>query len=324
MTSTVMLAVTFDITKVNFPVEVSVKLDGVAADFYKTEHGWEVRSRQGKPLPSCAHLIKLLDTYCSNVRTGSHVIGELTVMGMDDFKDAGGIIRRKAVDERITLNVYDVYIEGRERETYNARLAHIEDILSGARNFNFLTSIGGVLNSSIRRVPVCGVAENEKELRQLMNGVEGLMNTSNLVEGFMVRCLFGADSYYNVGKRSRNMMRYKPKPSVDLEIVRFEEATANKDITFLGEQFTTGEGLQAVGRIVALYRGKEIGVGPGSLTHEERRTLWVRYSNAGKPNLKGTGMLAEIEYMRDDSYEALRQPVFKRWRPDKEEVSEET
>lgn len=316
--SEIMLAVTFDPTKVTYPAEVSIKLDGVAADFYKTPDGWVAQSRQGKPIPSTEHIIKFLNKNFNSVEVNTHIIGELTVTGVDDFKDAGGIIRRQEVDERITLNIYDVYVVGKENEIYADRIKRIQHFTAKGA---FGTE-GSVVWSFIKRVPVCGIAYNHNDILTLFDGIDKLMETSNLFEGFMVRCLRGTDSKYKVGKRSRNMMRYKPKPTVDLEVVRFEEATANKTMTFLDEEFTEGEGLRAVGRIVALYKDKEIGVGPGTLTHVERRELWDRYVKAGKPQMNGRGLLAEIEYMVDNSYTALRQPIFKRWRKDKQEVSE--
>jgi hypothetical protein len=70
-----------------------------------------------------------------------------------------------------------------------------------------------------------------------------------------------------------------------------------------------------VGRIIADFHGTEIGVGPGKLSHAERRKLWVnREHNHG---------VATIKYKRDDSYTALRQPTFQHWRPEKTEPSYE-
>ena len=64
---------------------------------------------------------------------------------------------------------------------------------------------------------------------------------------------------------------------------------------------------------MASYKGTEIGIGPGRLTHDERTALWVHFQ---------TGMLhkrmAQIKYKSDDSYDALRQPTFQFWRDDKE------
>ena len=323
MTSEIMLATTYDPEKVTYPVEVSVKLDGVAADFYKAPPGWVVQSRQGKPLPSAAHIVRYLNHRFKDSPVSTHIVGELTVLGVDDFKTAAGIIRRHEEDRRIVLNIYDIYEIGKENLYYEDRVSSIEAFLKLCNQSCFITD-GALTWTFMRRVPVAGKANNLRELTKHLESVEDLMANSPSFEGFMIRCLKGADSRYKIGKRSRGMMRYKPKPTVDLEVVRFEEATANKEMTFMGEVYTEGQGLGAVGRIVALYKGKEIGVGPGCLTHAERVDLWVRYQAAGGGDLTGKGLIAEVEYMLDQSYNALRQPIFKRWRTDKKEASEQS
>lgn len=317
--SEIMLATSYDPDKITFPVEVSVKLDGVAADFYKTPNGWVAQSRQGKPLPSTAHIIRYLDHKFSEVRDNSHIIGELTVMGVDDFKTAGGIIRRQESDPRITLNIYDVYIIGLENETYARRVDRIQRLLERTKQGCFYTD-GTVTWPFITRVPVEATARNMVQLQQHLTSAEKMMGTSALFEGLVIRCLTGTDSMYKIGKRSRGMMKYKPKPTVDLRVIGFEEATANKDMSFLKEDFVKGDGLRAVGGIICEYKDGTTKAGPGCLTHIERRTIWEAYVRNDKKILKD--VIAEIEYMMDNSYDKLRQPVFKRWRIDKEEPSE--
>lgn len=317
-----MLAKTYDLDKIVYPVEVTTKLDGVAADFYKTPNGWTVQSRQGKPIPSAGHILRYLNYRFKELEVNTHIIGELTVTGVDNFKDAGGVIRRQEEDQRIVLNVFDMYKVGYENLMYRDRVRGINKLLQMCDHAKFITDDNAVW-AMVRRVPVHGIANNRTELEDYFHSVEELMNVSPMFEGYMLRCLKGVDSTYKVGKRSRGMMRYKPKPTVDLEVVRFEEATANKDMQFMGKGFSKGEGLRAVGRIVAMYNGEEIGVGPGCLTHVERRDLWDRFARTDQADLTGKGLIAEVEYMLDASYKALRQPVFKQWRPDKTEASEE-
>lgn len=319
MSSEIMLATSYNPDKITFPVEVSVKLDGVAADFYKTPDGWVCQSRQGKPLPSTAHIVRYLNHKFPEVRTNSHIVGELTVMGEDDFKTAAGVIRRHEPDPRITLNVYDLYIVGLENETYERRIDRINRLLERCTQGCFYTD-GNVTWTFIRRVPVEAIANNMAQLQNHLTSVEEMMGKSGLFEGLVIRCLRGTDSMYKIGKRSRGMMKYKPKPTVDLRVIGFEEATANKTMTFLGENFFEGDGLKAVGGIICEYKDGTTKAGPGCLTHIERRTIWEAYLRNDKKILDN--VIAEIEYMLDPSYDKLRQPVFKRWRPDKSEPSE--
>lgn len=315
----VMLAVTYDPAKVQLPAEVSIKLDGVAADFYRTPNGWCVQTRQGEPIHSVGHIINVLNRY-KWPKIGCHIVGELTVVGVPEFKTASGIIRRREEDERIVLNVYDMYYPDKLDMDYEKRVMVMDALFADGLYKNKNKDIVWEI---IRRVPVCGVAHTIEEISQHLSSMEKMLESSPSFEGFMVRCLHGEDSLYRVGKRSRNMMRYKPKPTVDLEVVSFEEATANKTMTFLGDVYSKGEGLGAVGRINCLYKGEIVGVGPGTLTHVERRDLWNRYKRMKHGGGTFTGsLIAEVEYMLDSSYTALRQPVFKRWRTDKQEASE--
>ena len=335
---TVMLAVSYDEEAVTFPVEVSVKLDGVAAEFTKTPNGWVCHSRQGKPLPSTGFIIKFLNKHADWCPDGLRVIGELTVVGLPVFKEAAGVIRRKEADPRIVLNVYDICHPLDDIGSYEARvkmMTHFIKKTGGTGVKDSRCEAENVTWSVLRRVPVVGIRNTIEQLEQDFRSLPKLMEATPMFEGFMIRCLQGEDSKFNRGKRSRNMMRYKPKPTMDLRVVSFEEATANKAMRFLGESFSEGDGLRAVGRINVEYlaviedepnmytRPIIIGVGPGTLTHLERRALWEMYGADGEAKLAQNILIAEVEYMKDDNYEALRQPVFKRWRPDKSEASQE-
>lgn len=333
--SEIMLAKSYDESKLEFPVEVSIKLDGVAADFYKTPNGWLCQSRQGKPLPSTGHIVRWLNEYLPDADVNTHIIGELTVVDVPSFKEAAGVIRRLEEDERIILNAYDLYAVGRENVPYSQRKKHLVSTLQKLAK-QAVRDREGVIYSIVKTVPVVGIINDMEELQQTFDSLQNLMKNSSLFEGYVIRNMDGKHSRYGIGKRSWGMMKYKPKPTLDLEVVGFEEATANKTMTFMGEEFHKGDGLRAVGRIKVLYHtgassdGKNeytdyeiIGVGPGCLTHEERRDLWERYEANGKQDLTGQGLIAEVEYMLDQNYDALRQPVFKRWRTDKDEPSQE-
>lgn len=322
----VMLAVTYDPDKVQFPVEVSVKLDGCAADFYSTPLGWIVQSRQGKPIPSAAGILEVLNKCIQPPSCSMHIVGELTVMGVPAFKDAGGIIRRGERDDRIILNIYDVWYPDAQGLDYEARIGRIGEVLKKVSGKNYRKE-GSLRWSTIRRVPVLGLCADVEGVAEYIQSISAQCESSGgLVEGIMIRQLNGKDSHYNVGKRSKNMMRFKPKPTMDLLVESFEEAIS-KD----------GEPKGMVGRINCLYaKGVSsdgmneftdyitIGVGPGCLTHPERKELWKRYQAllAKGESLRNKKLIAEVEYMKDDSYDALRQPVFKRWRTDKKEASQ--
>jgi len=306
--SEIMLAKSFDSGKLKFPVEVTVKLDGVAADFYKMGDAWVVQSRQGKPILSVGHILRYFNTQFKSEPTGTHVVGELTVMGVQDFKDAGGIIRRKEEDRRIILNIYDVY-RTVERKDYEMRSQEIEKFLKSPAGLKEI-SHGSLVWNIVKRVPLACICKDMAELTTELTSVDNVMSIG---EGFVIRSLNGKDSYYNVGKRSWGMQKYKPKPTVDLHLHSVEEAI---------DKHGNPKGM--VGRINCWYKGDVIGVGPGCLTHSERTRLFKIL--IGRPERpveydEKDGPILEVEYMLDASYEALRQPVFKRWRLDKDEES---
>lgn len=133
-------------------------------------------------------------------------------------------------------------------------------------------------------------------------------------EGWIARCTLDP---FIPNKRQPGYQKDVIEPTVDLKIVGFEEAMS-KDKEPLG----------MVGRIIAEYQGGQIGVGPGKLSHADRRELWEEWTHwqgAIKSGYKDTpwGRIAEIKYKRDPSYTALRQPTFQHWRDDKTEPNEE-
>ena len=151
---------------------------------------------------------------------------------------------------------------------------------------------------------------------------------SEYFEGWIARCTLDP---FIPNKRQPGYQKDVIEPTVDLKIVGFEEATANKDVFCEDEGrllTAKGQGLGMVGRIIAEYKGGQIGVGPGKLSHDERRELWsewVHWQGAIASGYKTTkwSRIAEIKHKRDPSYTALRQPTFQHWRDDKTEPSEE-
>ncbi len=319
--SEIMLSKSYDATKLEFPAEVTIKVDGVAADFYKTPNGWLCQSRQGKPIVSTGHIVAWMNKHFPDSEVNTHIIGELCVMGVPTFKEASGIIRKQEPDERIMLYAYDCYTVGRENVPYNQRKEHLIKAMDSKRTEARMKA--STLNWYIVQcVPKIGTVRSLEELQQHFKSLPKLMEQSSMFEGYVIRNLEGKHSRYGVGKRSWGMMKYKPLGSYDLRVVGFEEATANKESTFLGETFQKDEGLRAVGRLNLEYNGQIIGAGSGSLTHEERRELWELHQSAPTA-LQDHVLIAEIHFMIDPSYSALREARFFRWRPDKDTPSYE-
>jgi ATP-dependent DNA ligase len=278
---TVMLAKEYDPKKAKFPVQVTEKLDGAACKI-----GWEKSrcrafSRQfGKHFTSVGHITDELGPV---LPPGMNVVGELTVDGVPNFKDAGGIIRRLTRDERIKLNIYDYFSDTRPDLSYAERMKMLAVDIPDIKGMQHVRLIPGK------------TAFNEEEVE---DAVRQIFDRNPLAEGAMIRGW--GDVGYEPGKRSWNMMRHKPKPTIDLPVHSFEEAVSKE-----------GEPLGMVGRINVLFKGEVVGVGPGKFTHDERKAMW-------RTRKKYAGKILEVQYMRDPGYSALRQPTAQRWRPDKD------
>lgn len=287
MSEVIMLAKQYDPKKAKFPAYVSEKLDGVAADFYTIKrlsgNFIGVRTRQDKPLHiPVAHIKEFLlkNLPKKAFDDNYHFIGELYIPG-EDFKDISGKVRSQDEEcPELMLFIYDMYIENTEIE-YRSRWDALRDLF-----------IGIDLDESPVQLVRQHLAENA-------NDVELVLQTfKEPIEGVVVRQLRGPDSVYKIG-RSKGMLKYKLTETADLEVVSIEEAL---------DANGTPKGM--VGRINCRYKGNTIGVGPGKLKHDERTAIFSRPDDY-------IGRIAEVAYMPDPSYDALREPRFLRWRDDK-------
>lgn len=294
-----MLAKTYKSHKdLDFPVWISEKLDGVPGDFYNENGVIKVRSRQGEQILSVDHIC---DYLTGILEPGMHLIGELYIEGAD-FKDISGLVRRKestAETYPLRLYVHDFYVEGNERTDFINRMFQYVTVISNLGD-------GISLIQNIRTRKADNVAEFEAVLAEFRE-------VSPDAEGVVIRSLAGDKSFYKKGWRSPGLLKHKVTNTVDLPINSFQEALS-KD----------GVPLGMVGRINVTYPSgvdsdefndhneySIIGVGPGKLTHIERKEIWENQSAY-------INRIIEIAYMPDDSYNALREARFHRFRPDRD------
>lgn len=293
-----MLAKTYKSHKdLDFPVNITEKLDGVPGDFYNDNGTIKCRSRQGEEITSVSHIC---DELYDILYPGMHLIGEIYVEGFD-FKDISGLVRRKISDHStlpLKLYVHDFYIEGEESASYHSRILRILPALHLSVNDEIIKTIPGY--------KVDNAAAFDSRLKQFF-----FENPE--AEGVMIRSLFGKHSYYKKGWRSPGLLKHKVTNTIDLPINSFQEALS-KD----------GVPLGMVGRINVTYPSgvdsdefndhneySIIGVGPGKLSHAERKEIWENQSAY-------INRIIEIAYMPDDSYNALREARFHRFRPDRD------
>ena len=319
------LAKNYKAGKTPMPAMAQLKVDGVPITFMKTPGTIVALSRQNEDMPSCMHLLPFIKHLLTEV--GSCVTMECTVPGLS-FKDAAGIIRRKTPDEdtaKIVGIIWDYDFGPWTRRTYSVRMEHVRNNLP--------------LNKKVR-VASSHIVHTEDDILLLWRLIKERMPTA---EGIM---LHDPNKLHQPGKRCWGMGRWKPQPTIDLAVTGFEEAVseAGEPLGMVGRvnvqlvrEFPSTANLAELAAsgwtVVNGYPGgphllrKIVGVGPGKLTHDERKDLWETavptYEYSREDVLTGkrvprTPRIAEIKYMPDPDYDALRQPTFQRWRSDKQ------
>ena len=210
---------------------------------------------------------------------GECVVLEVLVPGLP-FKTSTGLIRqsKKQVPEAVGY-LFDAVIKN--EITYLGRLQKAS-----------ITVLGDCIKPMPHQKIVYSAAAAQLAMEALQLAVPDC-------EG---ACLHFIDKLFEPGKRYWTFQRMKPEPTIDLELHSYEEAI---------DQYGNPKGM--VGRINVKYRGKIIGIGPGKMTHDERIYEWeVGGRIDGKPRI------IEVKYKPDDTYDALREARFFRFRPDKE------
>ena len=282
------LAVNFDPEKFPadfFPVALTEKLDGIAGRFSYTAALEKVinLTRQNETLHSVGHIEHWL---LHKLPVQRELLGELYIRGLP-FQEVSGIIRREVGDERIHLHIYDYVLLDQPDATYEQRMEAC------------IKEIGQYMTDPARPVWFMPTAIVHN-MEGILVAVQALRAENPKAEGLMIRPIHHEVSKYRVG-RSKGFIRWKPKPTIDLRVHSYLEATNLK----------TGAGLGMVGRINLHYKGGIIGCGPGRMTHDERKSAWLDQG-------RDEGRMCEVQYMQDDDYSALRQPTWQRWRDDKD------
>lgn len=298
--STIPLAKPYNEAKIEYPGYLSVKLDGVPIryDVSIGQDGVHVsmRTRQGKESVSTQDQFYLMLSSLMEagvLKSGNHTfIAEVTHKTYKDFKDAAGVVRRQEPQEDLVLNVFDFYPQD-SNATFEERLAVL------------LYMMQHVHSEAFKVIPQLRVDDPE----QFKVVQEYLLDRFPTCEGLIYRA---ANAGFNPGKREWSYQKILIKPTADLRIVGMLEGK--------------GKNANAAGRLIAEYKGQHIGIGPGKLNYAERAALWDTYKELLDSNgiiVADVNLIAQVEYKRDPSYEALREPTFQHWRPDKEEPNYE-
>lgn len=304
------LAINFDEknAKKFLPGYAQIKYDGIPLTFKRVDGKLLALTRQNEVFTSVPHIIDALEQVV--IKEGASVTMECIIPGMA-FKDSGGIIRRKVPDAdtaRIIGIVFDANLNATAKETYYVRMQQIKHVREAWLAAWQVTG---------KKVPWHVVVSVKVETLDDVIATFGTFKTKiRDIEGMMIHAL---TKPFQPGKRCHGMCRYKPQPTIDLLVHSYEEAVSLE-----------GEPLGRVGRVNVYLRrqGRDasvVGVGPGKLTHDEAKAIWQAaepiYSGALGPTKRRPreNICAEIKYMPDPSYDALRQPTIQRLRTDKTE-----
>ena len=281
---TIPLAKHIDLAKMQFPAWVSEKLDGVPVRFYiqNLNGNWMVCpvSRQGEYMMSCqdaANRFLALNIERFNPMFHYTFVFEVTHRDFKGFKDVNGVVRRKETGEGLVFNLFDFDRWKIYDDVQNSGVP-FGDRMSACMKW-FLMPDGF---QTIHQM----LYPDEESLQDMLDNTP----LGKDQEGWIIR---SHSALWKPGTRHWDYQKVVKEPTIDLWITSAEEGVG---------KFSGG-----VGRFIASYKGKSIGIGPGKQTTAERIAA-----------LHGTyPRMACIKYKPDDGYEALRQPTFQHWRDDK-------
>lgn len=304
------LAVNYDEKRAKkaFPAHAQMKYDGVPLTFKRNaDMSVSCLTRQNETPLSVPHLVAAANELLPRVG-GASFVGECLVPGLP-FKESSGIIRRHEPNAKIVCIVFDADMHSQPKLAYHQRFLAFRDSWQLWRM--------QVQSPCIFPCPTTVVEDHDAAMAEW----ERLRAKFPHAEGMM---LHTCTKPFSPGKRAPGMLRYKPQPTIDLRVVGFEEAIS-EDGTPLGmigrvnvrldRRFTQAPPDKPYNWVFDLAErtwSTVIGVGPGKLTHDERAYWWAKYKEGFVPHM------AEIKYMPDPTYEALRQPTVQRFRTDKE------
>lgn len=282
---TMMLAKGLLLRKLTLPGLASEKIDGVPGSY--AAQG--MLSRSMKPLPGARYIE---DTICPLLPQNLYLVGEHHIQGKR-FKYVSGKVRKGEPAEGLKLALFDCYIRSPsgviEPIPFYERLQILEDFVA-THSATLSSKLGGGVVHTIEHHCV----ENEADINDFVAKLEVLRKT-RYVEGAIIQ---PRNSLYAI-KRSWDLQRIVFKPTIDLKVEGFAEAVSLE-----------GEPKGMIGAFWVTYAGNKVKVSAGRLTHYERTEIFEN-------PVRFLGKIAKIQYKFDDSYDALREPVFIGWHEDK-------
>lgn len=280
------LSKSYNPKRLNFPVYVSEKLDGVPVRISLDFDNHEVVSRQWKEVPSVANDVSdfIADASAILTRGRYRFVAEVTHRTAKGFKDVSGIVRRQEAQDDLILNFFEYVNWNENEESFYIRHRQLKDL------FFFIQDKDKF--RVIEQKPIL----DQKELDYFLH--ENPIRVGQ--EGWVIR---SHDAVWSPGSRKWDYQKFLVTPTADLPLLRVDEAIDKE-----------GKPNGMAGKLWVEYKGKAIGCGPGALTHPERIKLLQDYRTATVWN----NPTIEVAYKTDPTYDALREARFVAFRPDKD------
>lgn len=260
---------------------ITEKLDGVNLTAIKKDNEVRFFTRNGKEVLGLTSLSEEYMKLPDGVYGGEALYtGQLP--RKERYRMTAGEINSDRTDKEITHYLFsyltlDAWRDGKSEMTYRDEHKFLKEVVT--EDLQFI------------KLP-----EEFAEATSLPENLNAWMNQDDR-EGAMLRYL---DSVYEF-KRSSNLLKIKPKRTIDLRVIDYvEHKHKNK-----------------LGALVVSFHGNRVNVGSG-YTDEERIKLWFQRDSL-------LGKIIELQYMELSENRAgkksLRFPVFLRLREDKDEES---
>jgi ATP-dependent DNA ligase len=232
-----MLSEKYPDIKPKFPCAVSPKLDGVRCMIYLDESGGVcIVSRKGKPYLFLDNIKR--EAYQLLQRLPKDVVldGEL-YSHIIPFNTVAGSVRtqtkRSPHEDKIAFFIFDLYLYNSPSMSYAGRIKVLEDAL----NINTSTKAFVTSPYTYLQFIFYDIANNDTDISHKLSEY-----CSAQYEGLMVRNL---DSAYALGRRSRDLLKFKEFEDKEFKIVNVLEGVGSEQgasifecVTEKGETFT--------------------------------------------------------------------------------------
>lgn len=268
-------------------VYATLKLDGSRALIVCCDGTRKAYSRNGLELEGYEDFLNHLELEDGYVYDGELLYADDTLLSAIRFRKTSEITRTKGEKNKdlLTYNIFDIipideFNKGSSALTYKDRRKQLDTIKENKYQRVVKVLYKGSFNNTLFAM-----------LDEVVdNGEEGLM-------------LNTADGLYEVGKRSKNILKMKKFHDVDIYCIGIEEGT--------------GKHKGKLGSISVDYQGYEVKVGSG-FSDEQRSYYWEHQNEI-------VGKIVTIKYFEEsenkEGEKALRFPIFTQIRDDKNEVS---